>query len=1026
MRLSRKLSLALLLAGLAGPSSAQQGSFDGLHFREIGPATPAGRIDDLAVLESNPSVFYVATATGGVWKTVNNGTTFTTVFDDETTSSIGDVAMAPDDPNLVWVGTGENNNRQSSSWGEGVFKSTDGGQSWTHMGFAESRHIARIVIDPSDLDVVYVASLGSLWGPGGERGVYKTTDGGDTFERVLHIDDDTGATELLMDPRNPKVLYAATYQRRRSTWGFNGGGPGSAIHKTTDGGKTWTRLSEGLPEGELGRIGMDLYRKNPDVVYARIEHEDEGGVYRSDDAGASWSKLSSVNPRPMYFSQIRVDPTDDSRIYVLGTQLHISDDGGKTFRDDGALQVHVDFHAMWVNPDNPDHVLLGGDGGIGISYDRSETYVWLNNMPLGQFYHVSYDMQTPYHVCGGLQDNNTWCAPSAVRSRAGIGNDDWYIIGGGDGFVAIVDPTNPRIAYSESQNGRMRKVDRLTNERQSIQPEPEEGEDELRWNWDTPMMLSPHDPATIFVAANKVFRSEDRGHAFSAISPDLTTGVDREELQLMGVYGKDFKLAKNDGISHYPTLVSFAESELREGLYWAGSEDGRIHVSRDSGISWSDVTDAIEGLPPSSYVSEVVPSRFEEDRVYATFDGHRLNDFDAHVYVSDNRGKSFRSITSGLAAGEIARTIVEDLVNPDVLYLGTERGLYVSVDRGGAWERVKADLPTVPIYEIALHPRENDMILATHGRSIWILDDLSPFQKHAESTASDAYLFETSPGVQRTPARNRMREFEGDRHFLGENPVWGVALTYRLSEDVESAAIEIRDGSGEAVTTLDGGSSAGLHRVSWNLRWPNLPRVGEGGGSRFGDQYDSPFVFPATYRAHLLVDGDEKGNTAVEVRGDPEVDIDDAGRRLHSDTAHSAYELNRRANVAAKTMAELRDQYLAMKTAVEDDELSEEIESKVEDMTDRVDTLRRRFGVGRRERGRPPRENVRGNISRVRSSLISATAVPTEAETRRLARLEGELDGIVAELNTLINDVSGFYQELASEGVYPKTPQPVG
>ena len=619
MNARRALACTVVLTLTAVSAAAKEnGPFDGLRFREIGPATPAGRIDDFAVLESNPAVFYVGTATGGIWKTTNNGTTFETVFDDQTTSSIGDLAIAPEDPNLVWVGTGENNNRQSSSWGDGVYKSTDGGKTWKNMGLRESMHIARIVIDPTDLDVVYVAALGSLWGAGGERGVYKTTDGGESFERVLHVDDDTGATELVMDPRNPKVLYTAMYQRRRRSWGFNGGGPGTAIYKTADGGRSWTKLTEGIPEGPKGRIGLDVYRKNLDVVYARIEHEDEGGVYRSDDAGASWTKLSSVNPRPMYFSQIRVDPTDDSRIYVLGTPLLVSDDGGKTFRDDGARRIHVDFHAMWIDPNDSSHLMLGGDGGVGISYDRSETYVWLNNMPVGQFYHVSYDMSTPYYVCGGLQDNFTWCGPSSVRSYAGIANDDWFIIGGGDGFVALADPDNPRIMYSESQNGRMNRVDRVTNERQSIRPDPQGDEPELRWNWDTPMLLSPHDSATVLVAANKVFRSRDRGQLWAAISPELTTNVDRDELELMGVYGKDVTIAKHDGIAHFPTLVTFAESEIREGLYWAGSDDGLAHVSSDAGVNWSDVTKNVPGLPAGANVSRLAPSRFESNRVVPT------------------------------------------------------------------------------------------------------------------------------------------------------------------------------------------------------------------------------------------------------------------------------------------------------------------------------------------------------------------------------------------------------------------------
>ncbi|HWH79368.1 MAG TPA: hypothetical protein VNT76_18435, partial [Candidatus Binatus sp.] len=535
------LSILVLAFSLSPVGFTQDGEgastspFAGLRFREIGPASPAGRIDDFAVLESNPAVFYVATATGGLWKTVNQGTTFNTVFDNETTSSIGDVAIAPTDANLVWVGTGENNNRQSSSWGDGVYKSVDGGKSWKNMGLRDSKHIARIIVDPVDSDVVYVAALGSLWGAGGERGIFKTTDGGLTWANVLKTDADTGATELVMDPSNNKVIYAATYQRRRATWGFNGGGNGSAIYKTADAGRTWTKLTKGIPEGPKGRIGLDVYRRNPNIVYARIEHAKESGTYRSEDAGATWTKMGNTNPRPMYFSQIRIDPNNDQRIYVLGVQLHISDDGGKTFRSDGAQKIHVDFHAMWINPANSNHTMIGGDGGVGISYDKSKTYVWLKNMPLGQFYHVAYDMKTPFTVCGGLQDNNTWCGPSSVRSASGIGNDDWFVISGGDGFQAQMDPSDPRILYAESQDGRMSRIDRTTNERKPIRPEPPEGEKPDRWNWDTPMVISPHNPATVFVAANRLFKSTDRGHSWKAISGDLTTNTDRETLDLMSV-----------------------------------------------------------------------------------------------------------------------------------------------------------------------------------------------------------------------------------------------------------------------------------------------------------------------------------------------------------------------------------------------------------------------------------------------------------------------------------------------------------
>ena len=494
-----------------------------------------------------------------------------------------------------------------------------------------------------------------------------------------------------------------------------------------------------------------------------------------------------------------------------------------------------------------------------------------------------------------------------VRSYAGIANDDWFIIGGGDGFVALADPDNPRIMYAKSQNGRMNRVDRVTNERQSIRPEPEEDEPKLRWNWDTPMLLSPHDSATVLVAANKVFRSRDRGHLWAAISPELTTNVDRDELELMGVYGKDVTIAKHDGIAHFPTLVTFAESEIREGLYWAGSDDGLAHVSSDAGANWSDVTKNVPGLPAGANVSRLAPSRFESNRVYATFDAHRVNDFGIYVFTSDDLGESWRSLGSNLPAGEIARTMMEDLKNPDVLYLGTERGLYVTVDRGREWHRVNANLPTVPIYEIALHPRENDMILATHGRSIWILDDLTPFQDYAKAAETDAHVFATAPATQHTPAGNRIPEFGGDRRFFGKNPEAGM-LTYRLRSDVEEATIEIRDSNRTVVTEIEAMTSAGIHQVGWDLRFAPLPEVkGQPDRRGWGARYDSPFVSPGIYRAHLVVDGKDGASAEIEVSQDPDVPLTAADRRVYDEAARRAYELNRRANEAANTVVDLNE-----------------------------------------------------------------------------------------------------------------------
>ncbi|MFN0084555.1 MAG: VPS10 domain-containing protein [Blastocatellia bacterium] len=1040
------MAVALMFWGSAGHSQnggpAASSPFDGLRFREIGPATPSGRVDAIAVLESNPAVFYVATATGGLWKTGNNGTTFETVFDHESTSSIGDVAIAPNDANLVWVGTGENNNRQSSSWGDGVYKSTDGGRTWRNMGLRESKQIARIIVDPVDHDVVYVAALGSLWGAGGERGVYKTTDGGLTWARVLATDENTGATELLMDPSNNKVLFAATYQRRRATWGMNGGGPGSAIHKSTDAGRTWTKLTKGLPEGPMGRIGMDVYRRNSNIVYARVEHPKEGGTYRSEDGGATWKKMSATNPRPMYFSQIRIDPNNDLRIYVLGVSLHISDDGGKTFRGDGAQKIHVDFHAMWINPNNSNHLVLGGDGGVGISYDKSRTYVWLRNMNLGQFYHVGYDMRTPYTVCGGLQDNNTWCGPSAVRSNSGIGNDDWFVVSGGDGFVAQIDPIDSRIIYAESQDGRMSRIDRLTNERQSIRPEPPEGEKPYRWNWDTPILISPHNPATIFVAANRVFKSTDRGHSWRVISGDLTTDTDRDGLELMGVKGKEIAIAKNDGVGSYGNIVAFAESPRKAGVYFAGSDDGVVSVSRDDGANWANVTARIPGLSPNTYVSRLAPSRFEDGTVYASFDGHRRNDFNSYVYASRDYGQSWQSIAGDLPKGQVVRTITEDLRNPDVLYLGTETGLFASFDRGRQWMRVKANLPTVPIYEITLHPRDNAMLLATHGRSIWILDDLAPLQEFARARAAEAHLFDPRPAVQWSLASDRMREFEGDMQFLGKNPEAGAAISYYLKSAAKNLSFTITDGAGNVVReisgeALKGKTGPGISTVQWDLRVEPLPAPrgpqpgGGGGGGFFGGGLNGPLVLPGQYQAALKIDGKEVAARRFAVQGDPEITIAEADLRARYDMALELHRLQKRYNEAAESVNSLNDRIKSMQQLMKDSkEAPAPLNTRVEEFAKKFDPVGRRFGLSL---GDPMvtgdfesfTRALRFRISGLKSGVMAATARPTETQSRQFPEVRAALEKAIEEANVLIADLPAIQKEIADSGLNPAAVKPI-
>jgi photosystem II stability/assembly factor-like uncharacterized protein len=669
---ARVLAAALLVAwhlpvGAQAPQAipvAQE--FDSLHFRSIGPATMSGRVSDLAVYEANPAVYYVGTAHGGVWKTTSNGAMYEALFQDQGLISIGDVTISQKNPDVLWVGTGESNNRQSTSWGNGLWKSTDGGKTFTHVGLAKSYHINRIVIDPNNDDVVLVAATGPLFGPGGDRGVYKTTDGGKTWKQVLKVDDDTGANDLVVSPTNSRVMFATTYQRRRTACCMNGGGPGSGIWMSSDAGDTWKRLSgNGWPEGDLGRIAVDVYRKDGRIVYATIEGPSGGqsptGTYRSNDGGTTWERVATTNARPMYFSQIRIDPNNPDVVYMGGVGLHMSIDGGKSFATDAALVTHDDVHAIWINPANSDHILIGNDGGLAVSWDQSRTWTFVPNLPVGLFYHVSFDMETPFNICGGMQDNYNWCGPSQSRFSRGIMNYDWFQIQGGDGFVAMPDLRDSRIIYTESQDGNITRRNKVTGESKSIRPNPNtnvvnaEAGDGYRWHWDTPMILSPHDPGKLIVAANRVFLSTDRGDSWTALSPDLTTDANRSDIVTMGVKNSETRISRNDGISNWPTIVALAESPKQAGVYYTGTDDGVVSVSRDAGKNWENVTGKLPGFPKGGFVSEVVPSRFDANVVYVTVDNHRHNDYASYIWMSTDMGRTFRSLNGNLRGENVRR-----------------------------------------------------------------------------------------------------------------------------------------------------------------------------------------------------------------------------------------------------------------------------------------------------------------------------------------------------------------------------------
>jgi len=1028
----------------AADTSFKGGPFDKLHFRNIGPTGPSGRIDDIAVLERDPDVFYIAAATGGLWKSVNGGITLTPVFDSAQMVSIGDVAIPPNDANLVWIGTGENNNRQSSSWGDGAYKSTDGGKSWKSAGLKDSKQIARIVIDPQDHEVVYVAALGDLWKSGGERGIYKTTDGGGSWTRVLDPGPDAGGTDLIMDPRDSKVLYAATYQRRRASFGFNGGGTGSGVWKTSDAGRSWTRLSKGLPEGPMGRIGLDIFRGNPDIVYARVEHEKQGGVYRTDDAGSSWRKMGSHNGRPMYFGIIRVDPVNDLRIYLPETPLGVSDDGGKTFRFDGASKIHVDHHAMWIDPADGSHMMIGNDGGVSITRDKGRTWMWLPHLPVSQFYHVDYDMQQPYNVCGGLQDNQSWCGPSQVRNGQGVTDHDWWTIPGGDGFVNLFDRTNDRIVYTESQEGSLSRIDKLTGEQQGVQPQAPANAKGYRWNWDTPYIISPHDPNTLYLGGNLLFKSSDRGRSWKAVSGDLTTGVDRDTLELMGSKLKDVKLAKNDGVQDYGSLFSIAESKKKAGLIYTGSDDGQLNVTRDGGATWANVTAKVPGAPKWAYVSKVEPSKFDEGTVYATFDSHRTGDYGTYVYASSDYGVSWKSLASNLPKGEVVRSITEDLKNPDVLYLGSETGLWVTLDRGKSWTRVKANLPTVPVYEITLHPRDNAMILATHGRGVWILDELAPFQDAVKALAADAWLYQQAPAYERSRSGLRYYGSQGDMQYFGENPPYGAPIRFALKSKADSVRVVIKDGAGNQIRELKGdatknANAAGMNSVVWDLQIDPIPApkgasgaqanpFGGGGGNQ---GTPGPLVLPGEYKASLVVNGKDVATTSLTVRGDPDIVITEQDRQRRFELLKEGQRLQARLSEASDAVRTANQQLNQMKSAVSDSTtVPAPVRATYDSLVKDLAPLKKKFFI-RDEGDDSPldfsefRQVITFKLGGVVGGVAGATAPPTETDLAQWNEVKAEAPQIIDQVNAFVGRLKPFYQRLLELGIYPAVPKPI-
>jgi len=809
---------------------------------------------------------------------------------------------------------GERASRQSSGWGDGVYKSTDGGQSWKNMGLRESRHIGRIVLHPENPDIVFVAAMGHLWGANDERGLYRTTDGGVNWTRVLAVDENTGAVDVAMDPDDPSILYAAMYQRRRRPWGFHGGGPGSGLYKSTDGGENWTLLTNagldnGLPVGEIGRIGITIHAADPRIVYVSVEQGERynastayekrvSGIYRSEDRGESWTFRSDWNPRPMYASQPLVDPNDDQRLYMLNAYSY-SDDGGRTFTVPRGHRTHGDDRFVWVDPHDSDHVMKADDGGLGISYDRGNHFLYVTSLPLSQYYRVSVDMAHPYNVYGGLQDNGSWAGPNQVYRAEGILNEDWVRWGGGDGFLSLVDTTENRILYSESQYLGLLRNDMVTGETRGIRPDAPEGFIGARrnwttWpdlddpgqrlgnamapgNWDGPFIISPHDNNTLYAGLNRLFKSTDRGDTWTALG-DLTTRTDRRTLEIMGQRPDSFTLSLDDGIPYWPTLTQVAESEFTPGVLYAGTDDGQVQVSSDDGTSWTNVTERLPGMPDMAWVNGIHASKLVEGRVYVAANNYRNDDYHNYAWRSDDDGRHWVEITGDLPPDRVVRVVKEDARNSDVLYMGTEFGAYWSWDAGTHWIRLDGGLPTVPVNDLVVHPRDNDLVLATHGRGLWILDQVNALQEMSPAIAAgEAHLFtiETAEQIRYRGERGHT----GNMIFEGTNPPAGAIIDYWLGTGAHDVAITIHDATGSEVATVRPSTEHGMNRSIWNLRHGAAPAESDRGASCFFRRAPrGPLVVPGLYTVRLSVDG-EAMEQVVRVREDPRIEVDPLVRR---------------------------------------------------------------------------------------------------------------------------------------------------
>jgi photosystem II stability/assembly factor-like uncharacterized protein len=1042
-------SVLIFSTGIFAQNNSDAGYYAGLKPRSIGPAGMSGRISCVDVVESNTRTMYVGTATGGIWKSIDGGVTWKPIFDDQFTSSIGDITIDPSNPEIVWAGTGEANPRNSVGVGRGVFKTEDGGKNWTFLGLEKTEKISRLLLDPRNPDVAYVAAMGTTWGENPERGVFKTTDGGTTWEKILYVNEKTGAADLAMDPSNPNRLLAAMWEHRRWPWFFNSGGPGSGLFLTTDGGQTWKKLSskKGLPEGELGRIGIAFSRSRPNIVYALVEAK-KSALCKSEDSGETWTIMNdqpNVNPRPFYYADIRVHPKQDNIVYRLSSPLDVSQDSGKTFkRLMDFFAVHGDFHELWIHPTDSEFMVVGGDGGIGISYDEGKHWNFVQNLPLGQYYHINVDLENPYNIYGGLQDNGSWRGPSRVLQGNAIYNFHWQSVGFGDGFGTLPIPRDPKVGYSMSQGGWLVRFNTVTGEQKDIRPPAPSGV-KLRFNWNAAIAIDPLDVGTLYYGSQFLHRSTDEGRTWDIISPDLTSNNPEKQKQAeSGGLTKDVTHAED-----HCTILTIAPSPIQNGVIWVGTDDGKVQLTKNGGQTWKDLSAKIigmreKGIPSGTWCPHIEASNHDPATAFAVFDDHRRANWTPYVFMTTDFGETWKNLATPEIDGFV-HVIREDPVQESLLFLGTEFGLYISLDKGTTWMKWTNGLPTVPVRDMVIHPLDNDLVIGTHGRSVFILDDIQPLREITPAVrAKKLHVFQVTDTYQfQTSFFSLGYLTPGNMEFQGQNRPYGALITYSIrtpaveasesgppevsadSADKKEIEISILDNQGEVIRTIKGPREEGLNRVSWDLRREPFKSLSDPFEGFF--PASGPLVLPGTYKVRIEWDG---GTTEenFQVLADPRNPVSQASRRAkyslildngkYIEAVTEAYKLIEENMVALDEVMKRIDRL--------DEKDKEYIRIKAKEFKKRLTGYANRLSPPKNRSGIYEETELSVRLAMLENRLESSFDAPTAAQRLEFQNLKAAVHQELYKINRFFKeDFPRFIQELKNAGfsIFPKSKQ---